>query len=217
MKNKIKISKELIPIIAISILVLIVFRIVQYNLSKNAEYEENLILAGGCGITIISWFVVGYINNENEKKRNRLSIEQSTLQAKRDLKIKFLLDAYFRLENTDYRDLAPEGHRVPLYDFLYLKFVESALTSIQLLANPSTVELAVKHITSGGNHYSDLLLALRAELREQLNLEELPTTKEYWPSSYRTFRKNEAIQPLTTDQEYELTIKLIELTRGLIK
>jgi D-alanyl-lipoteichoic acid acyltransferase DltB (MBOAT superfamily) len=191
-------EKELKPPLLAFLIVVICFCIVLSLLQKDAEYQKNLILLGGIGITIISWFVNGYINNENEKNRNQLSISQSILQSKRDLKVKFLLDAYFRLENADMRDITPQGHQPNLYDYIYLKYTESALTSIQLLAKDSTVKLANLYLLSGGKgHYSELLIMLRDELRQELNLESLPATKEYHPSSYRTYRKIGAPNSLT--------------------
>ena len=111
----------------------------------------------------------------------------------------------------------PEGSKAFAYDYIYNKYLESALTSIQLLANDSTVKLANSFALSGGKeHFSDLLISLRDELRNELNLMELPKTNEYIPTVYRTFRTTNAPHDLTSQQQYELIIKLNEFDRQLI-
>jgi len=211
-------EQALKPIIVIVFFVVVGFLIVKFFLKKDKEYQKNLILLGGIGITVISWFVNGYINNQNEKNRNQLSTSQSILQSKRDLKIKVLMDAYFRLENSDYRDTAPRGNKTLLYDYIYKKYSESALTAIQLLGGDSTVKIANLYILSGGKqHFSDLLIMLRNELRTELALQELPSNSEYTPTEFRVFRKNGAPNDLTPEQQFQLIIKLNEFDRQLVK
>lgn len=205
------------PIIIVTALALSMLMLVYFSSQNDVDYLKNLILAIGIATTIVSWFFIGYINNENEKKRNLLEFERSTNQSKRDLKVKFLLDAYFRLENSDMRD-APDGSQQNLYDDIYKKYAESALTSVQLLGSDSTIKLANKFILSGGsNHYSDLLRSLRNEIRYELNLQELPNSEDYTPSTFRTFRKLSSPKVLTADQEFQLTIRLNELSSTLLK
>jgi hypothetical protein len=218
MRNYLKSNKEIIPPIIAIVLIIIAFFVLRSNLKQGPDYEKNLILAGGFGITILSWFVVGYINNENEKKRNKLSINQSTIEAKRDLKVRFLLDAYFRLENMGMRDTSPPGNKVLIYDYIYLKYAESALTAIQLLGDETTVKLAMQFINSHAKeHFSDLLVMLRDELRKELDLTELPKTDDYIPATFRTYRTIDAPNDLTPEQQYQLILNLNEFQRGLIK
>jgi len=216
MKDYLKNNREgLIPLL-VFILVTTAFFILKCVLKQDAEYTKNLLLAGGFGITILSWFVVGYINNENEKKRNQLSINQSILESKRDLRVRFLLDAYFRLENAGHRDVDRPGIQPLKYDYIYQRYAESALTSIQLLANDNTVKLANAYTLSGGkDHYDKLLIMLRNELREELELEPLPKTKDYHPTTFRAYRKLDAPNELTPEQQFELIIKLSEFSRQL--
>ena len=212
-------SNELKIVIVVSFMVFIgVLITLKFLKGSGVQYQQNIILVIGFAITIISWFVNGYINNENEKKKNDLSIKQSILQSKRDLKIKFLLDAFFRLENSDRRDTVPPGYQINPYDQIYLKYAETALTSIQLLAGDTTIRLANKYVHANGkDHFNELLKMLRNELRKELELSDLPDTEEFNPTEFRTYRKLNSPGILTPQQQYDLTIKLNEFQRELIK
>jgi hypothetical protein len=201
-------DRDLRPLAVVSTLIIIAIIISIGFLKKDQEYPKNIILIIGIGITIISWFVNGAINND-----------ASILQSKRNLRIKFLLDAYFRLENADYRDTPPKGNKTFLYDYVYMKYAESALTSIQLLGDSPTIRLANQYILDAGrSHFRDLLLALRDDLRKELNLQELPDdNKDFIPTVYRAYRKIDAPDDLTPEQQYQLIIKLNEFDRDLIK
>lgn len=205
------------PILWALIFAVFIFIFLLKLLPKDIDYFKNLLLASGLIVTIVSWFIVGYLNNENEKKRNELEFKRSTSQSKRDLKVKFLIDAYFRLENADYRDTTPNNHQRNMYDYVYIKYAESALTSVQLLGSERTVRLANSHIISGGKeHFRELLEALRDELRIELELPILPKTDDYVPTVYRTSRKLDAPNKLTPEQQFQLTMKLSEYDRDLI-
>jgi hypothetical protein len=209
---------ELRPILLVTTLVLCILLLLLSFLPHDADYFKNIILASGIAATIVSWFIIGYINNENEKKRNLLEFERSTNQSKRDLKVRFLIDAYFRLENSDFRDTFPNGVERNMYDQVYLKYAESALTSVQLLGSDSTIRLANLYILSGGkDHFRELLESLRNELRKELALKALPNLKEYIPSVYRSYRKLGAPNKLTPEQEFQITLKLSEFERDLLK
>jgi hypothetical protein len=206
------------PILFVTFIVTCLFLLLLRFLPKDTEYFKNLILASGIAATIVSWFIVGYINNENEKKRNSLEFERSTSQSKRDLKVKFLIDAYFRLENSDFRDTFQKGFEQEMYDQIYIKYAESALTSVQLLGSDSTVRLANLYILSGGKkNFRELLESLRNELRKELDLKALPNSSDYIPSVYRSYRKLGAPNKLTPDQQFQLKLKLSEFDRGLLK
>lgn len=204
------------PILWALIFAIFIFILLFKLLPQDIDYFKNLILASGIVVTIVSWFIVGYINNENEKKRNELEFERSTSQSKRDLKVKFLIDAYFRLENSDYRDTVPNNHQRNMYDYIYLKYAESSLNSVQLLGDSNTVRLANIYIMSG-EHFGELLESLRDELRNELELPPLPKTKDYTPTVKRVYRKLDAPNKLTPDQQFQLTLRLSEYDRGLIK
>jgi len=218
MKKYLKGNKEILPPAVAFLVITVSFFILKYSLKVDADYDKNLLLAGGFGITILSWFVVGYINNENEKKRNQLSINQSILQSKRDLKVKFLLDAYFRLENSGYRDMKYENRQKWKYDYVYKKYSESALTSIQLLGDEDTVKLANAYTLAGGEkHYDELLKKLRDDLRKELGLKQLPNTEDYHPTTLRVYRNTDAPDQLTPEQQLDLAIRLSEFNRELVK
>ena len=208
---------EVKSVVLVSIGVGMLFLICFYFLKKDPQYQQNIILLGGLSVTMISWSVNGYISNQNEIMRNQLSIQQSILQSKRDLKIKFLLDAYFRLENSDGRGDNPKYKAMP-YNYIYQKYSESALTSVQLLADSSTVLMANKFVLSGGNnHLRELLLLLRSELRTELSLRQLPNDTALMPTYFREYRTKSAPDILTPEQQYQLIIRLNEFDRELIK
>ncbi|MEO6135410.1 MAG: hypothetical protein ABIP35_09670 [Ginsengibacter sp.] len=213
-----KVGYEIRSLVIITVIVVDILLLLFILLPENDDYSKNLIVAVGISVTILSWFVTGYLNHENEKKRSLLDFERSTSQSKRDLKVKFLIDAYFRLENSDFRDSAPDGNQKIMYDQVYLKYSESALTSIQLLGTDSTVKLANLFILSGGKkHFNELLKSLRNELRNELALQPLPNVKEYDPTVSRTYRKIGAPNELTPDQQFQLTLKLCEYGKSLLE
>jgi len=196
-----KLSSELAPsIISFSVFSVIIWCLYLF-LPKDEEFIKNVFIAIGIGVTITGWLVVSYLNNQQE-----------ITQKKRDLRVKYLLDAYFRLENSDHRNFDS-----PTNGYIYMKYAESALTSIQLLGEPETIQLANKYILTGGDHYSDLLQALRNNLRKELNLSILPLSNEsdssYHPSSYRIKRKWGVDDTLTSAEHVQLIIKLNELNK----
>jgi hypothetical protein len=179
-----------------------------YGFLKNdPDRLKNMVFVVGFGVTVISWFVSSVNANE-----------QSIRESKRNLRVKFLLDAYFRLQNGDHRDTAPPGNKTFLYDYIYMKYEESATTPIQLLGDPATIRLANQFALSGGKSgFVDLLSALRDDLRKELNLSKLPDDKDLFPTIYREYRTINAPNELTPDQQYQLIIKLNEFDRDLIK
>jgi hypothetical protein len=218
MKKYLKANKEILPPAIAFLVITISFFIVKYNISVDKDYDKNLLLAGGFGITILSWFVVGYINNENEKKRSQLSINQSILESKRNLKVKFLLDAYFRLESAGHREMNYPDRQKWKYDYVYKKYSESALTAIQLLGDEDTVKLANAYTLAGGEkHYDELLKMLRDDLRKELGLKQLPNTKDYDPTTLRVYLNTDAPDELTPERQLDLAIRLSEFNRELVK
>jgi hypothetical protein len=207
--------KPIVYVIGLAVLILILlFKL----LPKDNDYIKNLILVSGIVVTMISWFIIGYLNNESDKRKSEIEFKRSTSQSKRDLKVKFLIDAYFRLENSDHRDTFTNKVQQNMYDYIYIRYTESALTSIQLLCSDSTIRLANKYIMSGGEeHFNDLLISLRNELRKDLELPMLPNLKDYSPTVFRTYRKIDAPNRLTPDQQFQLTLRLCEYDQGLIK
>ncbi|RWY47240.1 hypothetical protein [Mucilaginibacter gilvus] len=104
------------------------------------------------------------------------------------------------------------------YDYVYKKYAESALTSIQLLGDEDTVKLANAYTLSGGKqHYDELLKKLRDDLRKELDLKQLPNTMEYHPSTFRVYRNVGAPEELTPEQQLDIAVRLSEFSRELVK
>ncbi|GAA4092455.1 hypothetical protein [Mucilaginibacter panaciglaebae] len=195
------------PIISAIVIVAIILVVVFTKLiKKDADYQKNLILAVGFGLTIISWFITGYMNNV-----------QSVNESKRSLKVKLLLDAYIRLENSDHRDIDRKGLQHNKYDYVYLNYAESAVNSIQLMGDEKLIALTNKFTMSGGKeNFNELLIELRNELRKELNLSKLPDSSQYSPTVYRMYR-NEKMDTLTDEQRLNLIIRLSEYDKELLK
>lgn len=187
-------------LVIIIFLIFALASVISLFIKKDSDRQKNILLIFGLAATISSWFATSYLNNN-----------QSTNEAKRELKVKILLDAYTRLSNSNYRDTTPIGHKRNKYGFIYDRYSESALTSIQLLANDETVLLANKFILSNGkSEYLNLLNSLRNELRDELNINKLPNDLLYDPSLFRTYRKTNHLDSLTNQQEFDLVLKLNE-------
>ncbi|RWY47239.1 hypothetical protein [Mucilaginibacter gilvus] len=68
MKDYIRKNKEILPPIMVFIVITASLLILRYSLKVDSDYNKNLLLASGFGITILSWFVVGYIIMKMRKK-----------------------------------------------------------------------------------------------------------------------------------------------------
>lgn len=207
------IPNKFYTILVICTLVSLILSALFLLLKKDVEFPKNMILATGFGVTIISWFVTGYINNENEINRNRLAIEQSTLQKKRELKTKFLIDAFFKLQNYDNR--VYESHADA---YIYGKFSENSLSEIQLLGDTDLVKTARNFaLANGKSYFSDLLIQLRNDLRNELGVSSLPLTDDFAPFNYRVSTKSAVYDTLTSKDQLDLIIKLNQLNQEFIK
>lgn len=106
-------------------------------------------------VAIAGWFIV-----------NKLSIARDIKNKRTELKIKYLIEAYRRLENVSHRG------NPNMQDF------ESAIADIQLFGTRRQAELAqeiAKEFAEKKTVSLDALLAdLRGDLRELLHLEHLP-------------------------------------------
>jgi hypothetical protein len=167
-----------------------------------AEYHRNLLLGLGLVVTVLGWSVNEYINSR-----------QAVLQKQRDLKVKLLLDAYFRLEGSDNRNSETSSDA-----YIYQKYAESAIQAIQLLGDERAIELARGYALSNGKeHYNELLEELRREIRRELNLSSIPINGEFNPAEFRVGRNGPFHDTITSDEQIQLITKLNDINRDLLK
>jgi len=155
-------------------------------LSKGEEYEHNLINAIGFGLVILGWFVNSYINNLSSDKQNILTNENAVKNAQREIKVKYLLDAYLRMESVSRRDSEPFVGR-----FLYLKNVEAAVGTVSLFGDSPLVRkinsYALKGFGKDSTEFSSAIYQLRTDLRKELGLDSLPNQVDNINSSYNIY------------------------------
>jgi hypothetical protein len=125
---------------------------------------EVLAVVSGVAIAAAGWIVSQY---------------QARRAIRRNMRIDYLLGAYRRLEQASNRPMTASEERE----------VEAAVADIQLLGSPSQVELADAFVTvfaaNGSADTGPLLQDLRASLRHELLLEEVPP-KHLWLRISRT-------------------------------
>lgn len=109
-------------------------------------------------VAIVGWYAA-----------HRLASSRDRLNKRRDLRVQYLIEAYRQLEFVSNRRITPDT--AP--DF------EKAIADIQLFGTPPQVALAHEFATNfarKGTHSLDPLLNhLRNSLREELNLETVPS------------------------------------------
>lgn len=100
---------------------------------------------------------------------HRLTSQRDQANRRSDLRIEYLLSAYRTLADTAHRDLDPNAEHVRAF--------EQGLADIQLLGSPDQAAMAVRVgrqlATEGGADFDDLLLSLRDDLRDELDLESI--------------------------------------------
>lgn len=174
------------------------------------DRATNIILAVGIAVTVISWFVTGYLNNR-----------QSVLQRKREIKVRMLTDAYFKLQNLKDR----EAYESPVNAYIYYKYSEEALDEIQLIGDNELVgdaELFTKSLPQGGTAFqtplNNLLIKLRNDLRRELNVESIndPALNPFQLRVKRNARLSTQ-DSLTSQEEINLIIRLNEDHKDLFK
>ena len=107
-------------------------------------------------VAVFGWFIV-----------HQLSISRDIKNKRSELKIKYLIEAYRKLENVSHRD------NPNIHDF------ESAMADIQLFGTKRQVELSQNIAREFAKNRTvlldELLNDLREDLRELLKLEKLPS------------------------------------------
>jgi hypothetical protein len=105
-------------------------------------------------VAVVSWFA-----------GNWLAVRRDRANKRRDLRVKYLVDAYRRLEAASHRPLLPP----------YSLDIESAVADIQLFGRPDQVNAAQKFAQEMAQQHKasldDLLSSLRNDLRDELQLE----------------------------------------------
>lgn len=100
---------------------------------------------------------------------HRLTSQRDQANRRSDLRVEYLLGAYRALADTAHRDLDPGAQHVRAF--------EQSLADIQLLGSSDQSAMAVRigHqlATESRADFDDLLLSLRDDLREELDLESL--------------------------------------------
>lgn len=116
--------------------------------------NNNLIIQ--CILTVIGWIVV-YI----------LALRQNTQIKKKEVTIKFLIQAWERLEKASNRK-----------DSIYNADIETAIADIQLFGTKRQIELAQQFaeeiVRNNESSTLELLVLLRDDLRKGLQLEKVP-------------------------------------------
>jgi hypothetical protein len=100
---------------------------------------------------------------------HRLTSRRDQTNRRNDLRVEYLVGAYRVIADTSHRDLDPGAEHVRAF--------EQGLSDIQLLGSRVQAEMAVlvsKQLAATGSaDLDDLLLSLRDDLREELQLEPL--------------------------------------------
>jgi hypothetical protein len=106
-------------------------------------------------VAIASWFVGSW-----------LSLRRDRANKLRELRVQYLIDAYRRLEAVVHRQM----------DSQQSSLMESAIADVQLFGSAPQVAAArrfVSEMQGGSGSLNDLLLILRNDLRNELELEPL--------------------------------------------
>jgi hypothetical protein len=105
-------------------------------------------------IAVFGWVVANYFTSRREVKNKQ-----------REIKVKYLIEAYQKLENCILRDLKDVG-----------KDLESSVANIQLFGSEKQIKLAKKIANdiskNGSADLESLLKSLRTDLRKELQLSE---------------------------------------------
>ncbi|OLE53393.1 MAG: hypothetical protein AUG51_13250 [Acidobacteria bacterium 13_1_20CM_3_53_8] len=105
-------------------------------------------------VAILSWIVA-----------HRLTAKREIAGKRRELRVKYLIDAYRQLESVGNRELSSKWSEV----------LESAIADIQLLGTPKQVEMAKRFADDFAKNraasFDELLFDLRETLRIELQLE----------------------------------------------
>jgi hypothetical protein len=186
-----------------AIAVLLIFSFSKVRKYNENEYWKDIGLIAAILITGVGWFVNGYLQNERDVANKA-----------RELKTKYLLNAYYRIENSFNRgsidSMPPEG-------FIYRKFEESAIAQIALLSDLETIKKSndwAKMVNSNKLNLDSnrvFLEALRKEIRDELGLERVPQYDADYQLSSLRINNDYKIRGLSSDQIFEIIMKANEI------
>lgn len=129
---------------------------VQSNMNSLLKWSPLVGPGLAALIAIIGWLISHWLSSKRELKNE-----------KRKIRINFMIESYRKLENGSSRGTAQNS---------YSDNLQSALADIQLLGSPNQAGIARDIARSLGDGsgkivtINKLLLALRSELRSELNL-----------------------------------------------
>ena len=107
-------------------------------------------------VTIVGWFIA-----------YRFSVEKDRANKRKDLRVNYLIDAWRKLEFAVNRE-----------DYDRVEFLGKPIADIQLFGNSRQVALAQKFADDMAKNQeanlTELLLALREDLRNELKMSEVP-------------------------------------------
>lgn len=113
--------------------------------------------------TIFGWYILHKLTKKREQENK-----------KKELRIKYLIDAWSKLEYASNRDKNAQE---------FIDYIEKPIASIQLFGTSKQIELAQKiaeQITKNQQANLDLILKeLRDNLRDELNLEKINSGIKY--------------------------------------
>jgi hypothetical protein len=169
----------------------------------NDNYWRDFGIIATLLFTLFGWFVNSFLNNQRDIANKRT-----------ELKIKYLLNAYYRFENAYNRMSETSKGRAAW--FVFKKYQESAIGAVAVLSDQATVDevnswlLNVRRVDQFDST-ANVILALRREIRKELGLAPIPDDKLNIPY---TMRVNDSklwtLDSLTPQQQYDLMIKLNE-------
>jgi hypothetical protein len=147
-------------IFAVAGLLFLFIFIIATLMPEGPSYWQTITLLIGFCVTIIGWFTSSYFNNI-----------QSRANSQRELRTKYLIDAYMRLANGANRD--SESMRVT---YIYWKYTEPAVEAASMLGDTGVIRkmnqfaLTKPGTPDWNSRYLAALYELRYDLRRELGL-----------------------------------------------
>lgn len=163
---------DLLVVLAVSFVISSIVATFAIFLPKE-NYWNTLGILTGFGITIMSWFVGNYFNNITELKRDQINREHEISNAKRELRVKYLINAFNRITSQINRDSETMMNR-----YIYNQNALFANAEVSLFGDTDLIRIMRDFTLTmnipGKSNATPIILALRKTLRKELELSELP-------------------------------------------